>query len=176
MAPILTTDRLTLRGHMPADLDDMVAMWAEPAVHALISGRAFRREEIWQRLLRYLGHWQALGYGNWLAHETATGRLVGEVGFMDSRRDSEPDFTGTPEVGWALADWAQGRGFASEALGAVFAWGDDHGLRRTMCIIDPANHRSIVLAERMGYRFLVDGRYHDKPIGLYARDAAASIG
>lgn len=172
-APTLTTARLTLVPHRPADLDAMIAMWAEPDVHALISGRAFTREETWQRLLRYIGHWHALGVGNWLVRETATGRLAGEVGFMDSRRDFVPDFAGTLEVGWALCGWAQGRGLAREALDAAFAWGDAHGIAATMCIINPANDRSIALAERLGYRFVTAGKYHDKPTNLYERVGSA---
>ena len=175
-APVLNTPRLVLTGHAPDDHDAMTAMWAEPAVHALITGRAFTREETWQRLLRYVGHWQALGLGNWLIRETASGRLVGEAGFMDSRRVSEPDFAGTPEVGWALAGWAQRRGFAREALAAILAWGDARGIARTMCIIHPANLRSIALAEDLGYRLVAAGRYQDAPILLHARDADPAMG
>ena len=79
MAPTLTTNRLTLLPHQPHDLDEMIAMWEEPAVHALITGRPFTRQESWERLLRYIGHWEALGWGNWLIRETATGRLVGNA-------------------------------------------------------------------------------------------------
>ena len=43
---------------------------------------------------------------------------------MDSRRESEPSFEGTPEIGWALRSDAQGRGYAREALGKVLRWAD----------------------------------------------------
>ena len=29
-------------------------------------------EAVWARLLRYIGHWQALGYGYWAVFEKAT--------------------------------------------------------------------------------------------------------
>lgn len=173
MAPTLTTDRLTLHPHRPDDLDEMIAMWEEPAVHALITGRPFTRQESWERLLRYIGHWEALGWGNWLIRETATGRLVGNAGFMDSRRDTDPNFEGTPEVGWALASWAHGQGFAREALAAVFAWGDAYPFARTVCIINPANAASIKLAEHMGYRLMTRGKYGDRPTLFYERFAGA---
>ena len=168
IAPVLVTRRLTLRAHRIDDLDACAALWAEPAVYRHIGGRPQSREEVWQRVLRYIGHWHAMGYGYWLAHETAGGRLVGELGVMDTRRDTVPSFAGTPEVGWVLTGRAQGQGYAREALDAIFAWLDPR-YARTMCIIDPANAPSIRLAERIGYRFLTEGTYRDAPTNLYER-------
>lgn len=167
--PTLTTSRLTLVPHAPADLDEMVAMWAEPAVHRYIAGRAFTREEVWQRLLRYIGHWHAIGWGNWLVRDTVTGRLAGEIGYMDARRDIDPPLPAIPEVGWVLASWAHGRGLAQEALAAALPWGDANGLATSGCIIDPANTASVRVAGRIGYQFVRTARYHDKDVGYYDR-------
>jgi RimJ/RimL family protein N-acetyltransferase len=171
VAPVLTTARLTLAGHVPGDLDGFAAMWADPAVYALIGGHAFTREEVWHRLLRYIGHWQAVGYGNWTIRETASGRLVGETGLMDSRRATVPVFEGTPEVGWALCSWAHGHGLAREALAAVLDWADAQGIARTVCIIDPANTPSLRLAARAGYRLVTRATYRDAPTLLFERCA-----
>lgn len=167
-APTLTTPRLTLAAPASADLEESAAMWAAPAVYRAIGGRIFTREEVWHRLLRYIGHWEAVGYGGWTVRETTTGRYVGDVTLMDSRRATEPGFEGTPEVGWALAPWAHGRGFASEALAALFGWADPR-LPRTICMIDPVNTRSIRLATRFGYRVLAKARYRDAPTVLFQR-------
>jgi len=172
--PGLATPRLTLSAPGPQDLEDSAAMWADPAVYGMIGGRAFSREEVWQRLLRYVGHWQIVGYGSWTVREAASGRYVGEVGLMDSRRATEPGFEGTPEAGWALAPWAHGRGYAGEAVGAMLGWADAQGIPRTVCIIDAANAASIRLAARVGYRFLASARYRDAPIDLYERAAATA--
>lgn len=169
-APILRTARLTLTRPAPADLDESAAMWAAPEVYAAIGGRIFTREEVWHRLLRYIGHWEAVGYGGWTVRETETGRYVGDITLMDSRRATEPSFEGVPEVGWALAPSAQRRGFASEALTALFAWADPR-LPRTICMIDPANTRSTRLAERFGYRLLTEATYKDVPTHLFERTA-----
>jgi RimJ/RimL family protein N-acetyltransferase len=169
-APTLTTARLTLAPHAPADLDELLAMWAEPVVHRHIAGRAFTREEVWQRLLRYIGHWHALGWGNWAIRETASGRWVGDAGFMDARRAIEPPLPPIPEVGWVLAGWAHGQGFAREALAAILAWGDARRLGPSCCIIDPANAASIRLAGRVGYRPAGSAIYHGKAIGVFRRE------
>ena len=169
--PILTTARLTLAGPDPADLPALAEMWADPRVYAMISDHALTREEVWYRVLRYIGHWQVVGYGTWTLRETASGRLAGAVGLMDSRRATTPSFEGTPEVGWTLAPWAHGQGFAREALEAALAWADARGIARTVCIIDPANAPSLRLAARVGYTLATQATYRDKPTLLFERPA-----
>lgn len=167
--PSLATGRLVLRPPAPADLEDSAAMWADPAVYGMIGGRPFSREEVWHRLLRYIGHWQALGYGTWTVRDSASGRFVGEVGLMDSRRATDPGFEGTPEAGWALAPHAHGQGVAGEALGAMLDWADAQAITRTVCIIAPANAASIRLATRVGYRPLGSVQYREVAVELYER-------
>lgn len=169
MAPTLITPRLTLSGHGPDDLEDCAAMWADPRVYAQIGGQPRTREEVWIRLLRSIGQWTAFGYGAWLLRERATGRFVGEVGLLEARRALEPAIDDAPENGWALAGDAHGHGYAGEALAAVLDWCDAHPIALTRCIIDPGNQRSIALAERHGYGEPIVGRYHDRPILIFAR-------
>ncbi|KQR83683.1 GNAT family N-acetyltransferase [Sphingomonas sp. Leaf343] len=161
--PILSTPRLTLVPHDARDLDEMAAMHADPGFYASLSGKPTPREEVWHRLLRYIGHWRVAGYGHWIVRETIGGEYLGEVGLMDSRRGMIPDFEGVPEAGWGFRGMAQGRGFAQEALAALFDWADPR-LPRTVCIIDHDNMPSRRLAERIGYRTFADGQYRDKPI------------
>lgn len=165
----LTTERLMLRPHVGADFGDLAALWRDAAVVRHIGGLPFTEEEVWARLLRYLGHWTLLGYGYFAVLEAASGRFVGDVGFADGRRALEPSFGEAPEAGWALAPWAQGRGYAAEALGAVLAWSDANLAARTVCMIDPENLRSIRLAERIGYRRYADTTYRDEPTALFER-------
>ena len=169
-APTLETDRLTLRGHTPADFDACAAMWADPLVTRHIGGRPASEEEVWARVLRYAGLWALLGFGYWVVRERATGRFVGEVGFADFRRAIEPPLVGTPEVGWALAAWAHGQGFATEAVRAAVAWGDAHlDAERTACIITAENAASLRVAGKCGYQRAADRRYREQPIRVYER-------
>jgi RimJ/RimL family protein N-acetyltransferase len=150
--PVLVTERLTLRAHSRDDLADSRALWADAIVTRYIGGRPFTDEEVWTRLLRYVGHWSVLGYGYWVARETATTRFVGEIGFADYRREIDPPFDGAPEMGWVVAPWAHGRGFASEAVRAALAWGDANlRVPRVVCMIDPGNDPSLRVAARHGF-------------------------
>lgn len=166
--PVLTTQRLTLRGHRPDDLDALAAMWADPAVYAMIGGQPRSREEVWIRLLRSIGCWTVFGYGAWVVCDRASGAVLGDIGLLESRRAIEPALT-VPEVGWALGPAAQGRGYAGEAMAAVLDWADAQGTARTCCIIDPGNAASIRLAGKLGYAAPVEGRYHARPILIFHR-------
>jgi len=167
-APTLTTERLTLRGHHPDDLDALAAMWAEPAVYGMIGGKPRPREDVWIRLLRSVGCWTVFGYGAWVVCDRATGDVLGDMGLLESRRAIRPELT-VPEAGWTLVPTAHGRGYAGEAMRAVLDWADARGIGRTCCIIDPGNAASIGLAGKLGYTAPVEGVYHDRPIRIFHR-------
>jgi RimJ/RimL family protein N-acetyltransferase len=54
--PTLRTERLILRAPTLDDFADSLAMWADPTVTRFIGGRPHTKEEVWSRLLRYIGH------------------------------------------------------------------------------------------------------------------------
>lgn len=155
-------------------------MWADPAVTRHIGGRPFSEEEVWARVLRYAGLWALLGFGYWVLRERATGRFVGEVGLADFRRNLTPPLGDAPEVGWVLATWAHGRGFATEAVRAALAWSDARqaaarladprlGPGRTVCLIDPENVPSIRVAEKCGYREATRATYREQATLVFER-------
>jgi len=142
-----------MRGHRLDDFAACAAMWADPIVTRHIGGKPLSEEEVWARLLRYVGHWVLLGFGYWALEEKDTGDFVGELGFADFKRDMEPSIKGVPELGWVLASKAHGKGYATEAVHAAVAWGETHfGKVRTVCIIHPDNLASIRVAEKCGYK------------------------
>ena len=150
-------------------------MWGDPEVTRFIGGRPASPEDVWSRLLRYAGLWSLLGYGYWAVRERATGRFVGDVGFADFHRDITPSLGDAPEVGWALASWARGQGFATEAVKAALTWGDAH-LRtasgtpiRFVCIIAPDNVASVRVAQKCGFRHTIQTTYKDHATNVYER-------
>ncbi|SFP83191.1 GNAT family N-acetyltransferase [Sphingomonas rubra] len=171
MPPTLSTARLILTPSNATELDDFAALNADPAVVGPIGTGVQTREQSWHRLLRYVGHWQVLGYGNWTVRDTA-GLFLGSVGLLDSRRDSVPSFEGEVEAGWAFMPAAHGRGYAMEACAAMLGWADAHGIARTLCMIGPDNAASLRLAGRLGYGGGAAGWYAEKAIVLLERAAA----
>jgi RimJ/RimL family protein N-acetyltransferase len=170
----LGSARLALRPHVREDFGDVAALWRDPEVTRFIGGRPFSEEESWTRLLRYIGHWAALGFGYWTVRERDSGRFVGEVGFADYRREIEPGFDGAPEIGWGLAPWAWGRGYATEAVKTAQAWADMRfGGARTVCIIAAENRASIAVAQKCGYAFSGKALYRGAEVQVYARGERA---
>jgi RimJ/RimL family protein N-acetyltransferase len=178
--PTLETERLRLRGHRSDDLANCAAMWAEPVVVRHTVGKPLTEEESWRRLLTYVGHWALMGFGFWVVEEKASRKFVGEVGFVDYKRDIEPSLKGVPEIGWVLASHAHGKGYATEAVRAVVAWGDAQfpslvGAMRTACIIQLENIASIRVAEKCGYREFARTNYKAHPVLMFVREAKAAI-
>ncbi len=171
---MLETERLTLDLHQPGDVVPMAAIWADPETILHLGGRPADAEACWMRLLRYRGLWPVLGYGYWAIREKQTGAYVGEIGFADFHRETEPSIAGIPEAGWVLATGFQGRGYACEALRAALGWLDRHvAAPRSVCLIAPANLASIRLAEKAGYAGCGTVRLHGQDTMLLQRRRAA---
>ncbi|MFK4811893.1 GNAT family N-acetyltransferase [Devosia sp. ZW T5_3] len=158
MPPILTTDRLILRAHTAADFPGCYTLWSDPDVTRFIGGRPSTQEEVWSRILRYIGHWEVLNYGYFLVTERQTGAVVGDFGLADFRRNVVAPFGDTPEAGWVMLPQYHGKGLAQEALTAVLAWAD-RTMPRTVCMIHPDNAPSLKLAAKLGYTEYARGQY-----------------
>jgi RimJ/RimL family protein N-acetyltransferase len=140
-------------------------MWAEEVVVKYIGGRPSTRPQCWARVLTYAGLWATLGYGYWAIEERSTGTFAGEAGFADFKRDIAPSMRDVPEIGWALASWAHGRGYATEAIGAVLGWGDANlASPRTVCMIEPENAASLRVAQKHRFEQFESARFNDKPV------------
>ncbi|MEM7498434.1 MAG: GNAT family N-acetyltransferase [Pseudomonadota bacterium] len=143
--PTIETERLVLRA--PADAD--YAAWLafnETARTEFVGGRE-APNAVWRGLAAYLGHWALRGYGMWAVDLKETSEFCGNVGAWNPQGWPEP------EIGWTLLAAAEGRGIAREAALAAraFAYGT-LGWTTAISLIDPANTRSIALAERLGAR------------------------
>ncbi len=169
--PAIQTLRLTLRPHATEDFHHSLSLWSDPEVTRFIGGRPATEEDVWARVLRYIGHWHALGFGYWAIFERSSGRFVGETGFADFHRNIDPPLWGMPEMGWALAPWAHGSGFASEAVMAALDWGDRAFTAPACCIISPENTSSLRVAAKAGFKEVAATRYHDAPTLVFRREA-----
>ena len=164
MLATLETDRLRLAPMQASDFDDVRAVWADERFTRSVVPKPLTPEEVWLRLLRDVGHWQALGFGNWAMRLRETGEYVGAVGVFDFRRMLTPPLD-APELGWGVAPPFQKRGLAQEAVAAALDWSDRVlGAERTVCIIHPDNHPSHALAARVGYRPYAHATYKEGPI------------
>lgn len=165
--PTLQSDRLVLRPHRLDDFERLAAMWANSQVVTWFGGKPFEREDSWNRLLRYAGHWALMGYGMWAVTLKGQDLHVGDVGFLHGERTGVPPF-GCPETGWTFHPEAQGQGYASEAVATILAWGDTR-FARTVAMIHPGNAPSIAVARRNGFSIFGESTYRNQPTGLWER-------
>lgn len=160
--PTLTTPRLILRTHTLEDFPVYAAMRADPVVMKFMGkGERMSEEDAWAKFTAMPGHWSLMGYGYWAITDRASGAYLGNIGYADKKRPAEHPASGAPEMGWALAPSAHGKGYASEALKAALQWGREHfGPARVVCVISDDNAASIRLAERNGFvQFATAERY-----------------
>jgi RimJ/RimL family protein N-acetyltransferase len=141
--PVLGTVRLRLRAPEIGDFEPYAAFLAsERAVH---ERGPMGRPAAWREFCAALACWSLRGFGAWSVTERAGGAYLGEVGLFQPVEYPEP------EIGWMVVPDAEGRGIAHEAALAVRAWAyGTLGLKTLVSYIDPANARSIRLAERLG--------------------------
>ena len=166
-APVLTTHRLTLRLPQERDFGAFAEFVAQERSRWV--GGPGTPAQAREGYDDNLAHWAAHGFGYFHVIETSTGRVLGRVGIRCS--DHRPE----PEVAYSLyRDEYEGRGYAREAAEAVRDWGfDSLGLAALVSYIDPANSRSIRLAEAMGARPDATAPGWDKhPDGLVYRHPA----
>ena len=143
-APVLTTERLVLRG---PERDDLAAFtrFMTSAPSMIAQGETGTAQQAWFGFLSGIGHWQWHGFGFFMVVEQATGLPVGRVGLI--KHSDWPDV----ELAWHLFEEAEGKGFATEAAMAVKAWAaGDLGLGQLYSYIDCTNTRSQAVAKRLG--------------------------
>jgi RimJ/RimL family protein N-acetyltransferase len=69
-----------------------------------------------------------------------------------------------PELGFALAARAHGKGYASEAVRAAIAYADAHlPAERTVCLINEDNAASIRVVQKAGYTVFERTLFNDVP-------------
>lgn len=160
----LDTPRLRLRPFRPDDFEAYAAMCADTEVMRYVGERGvLGREDAWRQMAMLAGHWQLRGFGMWAVEERETGAFVGRVGLH------YPEGWPDREVGWALARRFWGLGYATEAGRAAIevAFGR-LGWQRIISLIDPANVRSMRLAERLGERWDGEAVVRGHRVAVYA--------
>ena len=159
----IDTEHLYLRPMTMRDLDDLVALHADPEVSRFM--RPFTREEAADRLRRDEGEWTQFGHGLFALLAADDGRFLGRVALKYWPQFDEA------EVGWVLRRQEWGRGFATEAARACAAWGfREFEYPYLTAMIRAENARSIRVAGRLGMTPLRDDLLFEVPVGVHSVD------
>ena len=143
----IRTERLVLRPFRASDVDAVHAASQDPETQRWISAipvpytRADARHYVEEVAMRE----RAEGTGLSVVLD-AGGRLAGTAGlYLRTGRLG-------PEIGYTVAPWARGRGYAAEAAHALAAWALGLGPPRVHLFVDVGNAPSQAVARRAGFR------------------------
>jgi ribosomal-protein-alanine N-acetyltransferase len=162
--PVVTTERLRLRGFRAEDLpahraavdDDSAVTWAHVRLPLADSLR---------RWADRLDGWELDGFGMWIVETLATGQIIGHAGLQ--RLDGTDDV----ELGYYLGRPAWGQGYATEAARACLAYGfETCGLPRVVAVVRTENRASRHVLEKLGLRHERDGVFYEAEASLMATD------
>lgn len=163
----LETARLLLRPLDRGDLDDFVALHADPEVTRFI--RPLDREAAAARLRADEGEWRQRGHGMLAIVERDGGAFLGRCGLK-----RWPQFEET-ELGWVLRREAWGKGYATEAARACVEWAfSQFDLSFVTAMINRDNQRSLRVAERLGMDRLREDELLGDPVEVYWLSRPAS--
>lgn len=148
---VLETDRLILRRQVPEDLDDLWALYCNPAITKYIPDAPRSSDEARQELEWHMnGHPKNPDFGLWATIYKATGKFIGRCGLLPWTIDGQDEV----EVAYTIAQEYWGQGLATEAAQAILRLGFEKlNLSRLICVIDEDNVSSQHVAEKIGMRF-----------------------
>jgi [ribosomal protein S5]-alanine N-acetyltransferase len=163
---ILETERLLMRRLVPADLDDLYALYRDPDIRSYIPEGVLTLEETREELEWFLnGHPDHPELGLWATIHNGTGQFIGRCGLLPWTIDGVDEV----EIAYMIAKphWRQGIG--AEAARALVCYGFEMlGLKRLIALIDPAHEASIKTAMQAGLRFEKEVEMEGKRSAVYS--------
>lgn len=166
MSTILETNRLLLRHQLPADLDDLWALYCDPEITKYIPDAPRTRQEAQEELEWHMhGHPRFPELGLWATIHKDTGKFIGRCGLLPWTIDGEQEV----EVAYTIAREYWGQGLATEAAHAILDYGFEQlKLSRLICRIDEENRASRKVAEKIGMTFEREAQDELGPFMIYS--------
>jgi len=154
----IVTERLTLRRSVPEDAEAISAYRSDPQVHRHQGWDRTDPEAVRASIEEMAG--RAPGEpGGWVqfsVHERGGDEVVGDVGL--SPAEDEP---GVIKVGFTMSPAVQGRGYATEAVGALIDYAlDELGADVVRAYASAENLPSIRVMEKTGMRLMEKFEHH----------------
>lgn len=169
MSTFLETERLILRPPALSDLDNLIALRADPEVMKYIAyigtGDPQTPEQVKRFLKIAMDYQEKYGFSFCSVFEKETNHFIGQAGlFHIGFYDEQPDI----EIAYRLHQQYWGKGYATEAAKALVAWGFAHlSVNRLVGLLVPENTRSKHVLEKVGMSLTGKLHYDDHIIPCY---------
>lgn len=162
---VITTPRLRLRPFTVDDAPKLLVMSQEEGLRRWIPDQVYtdvdHAARVARALMAHTANAPVPGTHPYVLGVELDGELIGHVGLSPAR--------GSVEIGYAIEDRHQGRGFATEAARGMTQWGlTELALPEVLGIAAPDNARSRRVLEKAGYVYDGDGLDRSNaPIVIY---------
>jgi RimJ/RimL family protein N-acetyltransferase len=165
MTPHLTSERLLLRPYKEEDLESSVVLFTDPEVMRFVGDGVMSWPRATELFRKVFGIYERGEFDVWAVCTRDDGKYIGSAELKPRR--GAGDF----EIVYILGKAHWGCGYATEVAGLLVGHGFE-GLRldRVAATVDPDNHASIHVLEKLGFR-LIDEETDDEGVVLvYAVD------
>ncbi len=161
---LIETKRLILRNLTPADLEPLLAVFADPQTMQFYPqpfDRQMARAWIERNIQRYAQH----GFGLWALVLKANGQLIGDCGLVIQ----DVDGMAAVEIGYHIRRDLWGQGFATEAAQTCWDYGFNYlEVDQLVSLIHPANLASRRVAEKIGMTLIKQIVWHSQLTCVYS--------
>lgn len=160
---MIDTARLALYPPHPDDLAFIQAEINTASMMAYLGGTVRSAAETEQGLQDDIAAFANGDWLRWTVRRLSDGQRIGRVGLFTVRSASAPKpLRGRREIGWMLAEAAQGQGYAAEAARAALAHGfSELGLPEIYSQTSDSNGPSTRMMQRLGFARRSDLDYVD---------------
>lgn len=164
---IIETERLWLRPFAPEDIDVLHRIFIDPDVRRYLwDDKIIGRDRAAGEVADSVTSFRDRGFGMWVVLLAGATEVSGFAGF---RLFGDPP--AKKELMYGIAPHLWGRGYASEAVGALLRFGfDELGEDRIYARTDPPNVASIRVMEKAGMRYVSRKYEGDIELVTYAMD------
>lgn len=147
--PVLESERLIFRKILPSDADDMYSYSHREEVTRFLLWEVHPDPLYTEKYIRYLQERYAVGdFYDFAVVLKSTGRMIGTVGFTSFDLPNH-----SAEVGYVISPDHQGKGYATEAVKALIAFGFEVcELARISAVCMKGNLASLRVMEKCGMK------------------------
>jgi RimJ/RimL family protein N-acetyltransferase len=162
---VIETERLNLREMSGADAGFVLEVLNDPGFIRYVGDRGVRTIGDAERYIeeRFAESYRRNGFGLWLVEAKGEGVPVGMCGLVTRKE------LNVVEVGYAFLPPFRGKGYAHEAAAATADYARRVlGLSRLYAIVNPDNHVSVRVLEKLGMKF-------ERPVRLSGEESDVKL-
>lgn len=162
----METKRLSLRPFTMDDLSSLHSIFSDPETMAYYPA-PFSEEQTKSWIKRNLERYQVDGFGLWGVLLKENNQFIGDCGLVKQTIAGKTYV----EIGYHINKIEWSKGYATEAAMSCMDYGfNTLGLNKLISIIDPKNHPSIRVAEKIGFTKEQDLFVFNKIHSIYSGD------